>query len=379
MITIEDSLYLFNDFELNNDLSCDVNEIINEVRFMVEDVCPYSCSWCAVYWYKQQKSNNDLVNLSDYWNNEWALVQNKKLVYDRYLSVDDYNFLSYIFYNFFSTRDVTITWWEALYSKKYVDISKCISDNWMDISVLTKWAWLFWKSISKIEYTDRVIFSLDTLDNFEHFKLNLPLMEEKKAIWFLNNTINSIKEVKSIWKKVTINTVISPYDWDQKFSDIINFCIENDIEDLKFIELDSTDIKEWYIENKFLSFINDYHFSDSFLNDANNISNKKNTFLLLKTKNWNDLKVWTYRLTCAEEHIFNMDKQKNDPFHKKSCEIWENGSITINTTWEIIPCTWNPEWKISLESCIKSRDVIWTINKIKYAINVIKQQNCPII
>ncbi len=371
----ENKISINNTKNINN-----TNEIIKEVRYMIEDVCPYSCEWCAVYWYKQEKNNWKTVNLNDYWNNEWALVQNKKEVKDKYLTIEDYSFLTYIFYNYFQTRDITLTGWEALYSKIYSEISKEVSKIWAKVTVLTKWAWLFndnW--INKIKNTDRIIFSLDTLDSKEHYKLNLPLKKEENALKYLDKTLYSIKKAKELWKEITINTVITKEDNEKKFLDMINFCINNDIESLKFLELDSKEIKEPYIEEKFKKFLEKNLLeSDIILEINNNIdNNKKHNFLLLKTKKWKKLTVWTYRLTCAEEHLFNLKKQKEDKKHKKACEIWKSGSITINTTWEIIPCTAIPNKKISLVDYIKNKDIVWLIKKIKESIIIIEKQKCP--
>lgn len=349
--------------------------IIPEARLLITDACTYSCSWCAINQYKQW------IPIDGSGFNEWALVQSYKNTINRLLNPEDYWFLAKILHEEFWTQDFTLTWWEAFLRREYEEITKNIKNNsHSKITTLTKWAPLYEllkRKAKSLQYTDRIIFSIDTLDNREHANIHLPLMNREKAKNFLEKTIWAIEKSREMNKEISLNTILLP-DAEKSlslFEEIIDFSQKNNIWDIKFLELDTDDIHEPYIEDLMeyiLQNSNSPHLKNVIFFPIQKYP-KKQKLLEIPNQNGNIIKISIYRWTCSQEHKFNHNLTSS-----KECEIWQNGSLTINTTGEIIPCTGNPKKKISLFEEVKKQDTKQTILWIQKWINEIVKQKCPI-
>lgn len=54
------------------------------------------------------------------------------------------------------------------------------------------------------------------------------------------------------------------------------------------------------------------------------------------------------------------------------------GSLTINTIGDIIPCTGDPNKRISLKEALMDKDTKWLVRLISSSIREIQVQSCPI-
>lgn len=352
------------------------------VRYMITDSCQYSCSHCAVNWYKQQGTGQ--IDTHKYWFNEWALVQNIHLIKkDDILWPEDYAFLSSVFQKYYGTFDFTLTGWEAFNRKEYQEITTSIKNATKGsvITTLTKGAPLFNQDesylVDFLESTDRVIVSLDTMDAKEHAQLNLPLKPYDIVLWWLDKTLDVISKIRNAWKTVVLNTVILPTDTNgEKIWKIIEFSHLLNISDIKFLELDSPEVTSPYVEEYFKTQMDKWLLGKYEIVEQNSeyqVWTRKHKFASIKTKNGNLLSIGTCRLTCSHAH------KGLDDIEKKWCEEMDRyGSFTINTTWKAVPCIWVPQKQIDLLSYIRNRDVNWLIDAIRSVVRQIELQTCPV-
>lgn len=169
---------------------------IKASRIMITDRCPYSCTYCGVYYQKQLekgKISQEEFNARDIGANEGGSVKNYKEAKKQYLSPEDYKFLAAVLGYYFKTNDITLTGGDPFVRSEVKEIIDSISSLGIKTTALTKGLPLFDKDgeekITSIAGSvSRIIFSLDTLNPEKHASQNLPLSSRNAAIKALPRT-----------------------------------------------------------------------------------------------------------------------------------------------------------------------------------------------
>jgi molybdenum cofactor biosynthesis enzyme MoaA len=366
------------------------------VRFMITDLCPYSCSYCNVYQTKLVKKG--LISEEDYKkrdvaSNEGNLVRDYNASKKYYLSPDDYKFLAAVLCYYYGTEDVSLTGGDPFERKEVKEIIDGLSELGIKTTALTKGAPLFEKDGSdrirkKSGSLDRIIFSLDTLDPEKHAKLNLPLKDLSNAITYGPKTLETIKKASELGYEVDINTVVGHFDLMdlegtnksfQEIKDIIKFSLSAGVRKIKFIELESKDtIKKPYIEKYFELMMKMGYFSDLpvekwFKPESINESLIRFNFAILKKENRKPLHLFMYRCGCPATALNTKEN--------KLCEFSEGGSLYIDSTGNIIACNKLPDnsrGMFSLREHIIKREIGGVVGQINRAYEYVKEQYCPV-
>ena len=371
---------------------------IKEARFILTDLCPYSCSWCGVFAFKQLLSNK--ISDKSYKNrdvgaNEGDMIRNYKNVKEEYLSAQDYVFLTAVLSYYFNTSRVTLTGGEAMMRKDFRQISDQINNLGVKIKALTKGAPLFNMhnpdDISrKIGTVHEIVFSLDTLDEHEYASSCLPLLPVDKAKKYLPKTMEAIKVAVRAGYEVGLNMVIPNIDIKnkneriqlfQKIRQMIEFALNNGVRRLKFIELDTKEIRagNYYIEEYLTLFINEGYLNGLPVLSLRNFnewsvgkSKIKFTFANL-SRTCEPMSLIAHRCTCPA--TLRLTKPK-----EKLCEYSAGSPMYLNSGAEIVMCqaaSHNANKRLSIRQEIIQRDIKGIVRKIQRAENIIQRQSCP--
>ena len=372
---------------------------IKEARFILTDLCPYSCSWCGVFAFKQHlsnKMNDESYRNRDVGANEGDMIRDYKKVKREYLSAQDYVFLTAVLSYYFNTSRVTLTGGEAMIRKDFRQISDQIHVLGVKIKALTKGAPLF--NIHnpddirrKVGMIHEIVFSLDTLDEHEYASNCLPLLHASKAKKYLPKTMEAIKVAVKAGYEVGVNMVVPKINIKnkdektqlfKKMRQMIEFALSNGVRRLKFIELDTKEIRagNYYIENYLTLFI-----SEGYLNglpilslrdfnewDTTDKSKIKFSFADL-SNTYEPMSLIAHRCTCPA--TLRLAKPK-----EKLCEYSVGSPMYLNSGAEIVMCqaaSHDASKRLSIRREIIERDIKGIVRKIQQAENIIQKQSCP--
>ena len=371
-----------------------INSKIKELRLVVTDECPYSCLYCNLYYKKlleSKKITQDKFDRQYKIGNESYSLLYQKGKNDPVLNLKDYEFLFKILHKNFGLEDVTFSGGDPFLNKHLKEIVNLAHKEGFRTTAITKGAPLFnitnkADARKKFGNLSRIIISLDTLNPREHAKNNLPLVKKELAIKFLPKTLKIIKTLSNLGYNIEVNSVIRPVDFSgsslsksfNKTKKIIDFCLENGVSKVKFIELDSVaTLGKPYIEKYFKEMIKagffiKYNISPWIPNKNSKVVLKNVTEIYsIPRKNGQgaEMKVLCYRTHCPNSFI-----HKNKV---KECEFSQGGELHLDFSGKSFLCQRDDDFKfVDICSTIKNRDTLSTIKNLLTIEKEIKKQKC---
>ncbi len=367
---------------------------IRELRLVVADECPYSCLYCNLYYKKlldaKKISQSDFDDQYRIGNESYSLLY-KKNRDDIVFSLSDYKFLFSILHKNFGLEDITFSGGDPFLSKNLKEIINLAHNEGFRTTAITKGAPLFniknrIDARKKFGNLSRIIFSVDSLDPVKHAKNNLPLVKRDLALKYLPKALKTIKILTGLGYNIEVNSVIEPVNSEgksltksfNKTSEIINFCLENGVSKVKFIELDSiATMGKPYIEKYFFDMIRAGYFVSNDISPWSGIKKAKITYkstteiFSISRKKGANMKVMAYRTHCPSCYI---NKKRI-----KACEFSSGGELHLDFSGKSFLCQKDADFKfIDISEAVKNRDTASTVKDLLLIEKGIKKQKCKI-
>ncbi len=368
---------------------------IRDLRLVVSDQCPYSCIYCGVYCRKALKLgiiSQEEFDSKTLPGNEGSSVKDYKSNNNLYLTPEDYKFLLTTLSCCFGVEDVTFSGGDPFTRKDIKELINIAASLKLRTTAITKGLPLFSRDnknliSEKTGKLDRVIFSLDTLDPEKHADINLSLMPKKTALLALSKTLDVIQKISKTKCRVDINSVILLVDFNSKkelnnsflsTQKIIQFALENNVERIKFIELDSEEtlgnpyIEEYFRLMKESNYLKKFDLFKKWTNPVLDFKSQIIDLIEIKRKNKKNLLLSTYRTHCPTTFLRYQEGNK-----AKGCDLFKGGELNIDSTGGIITCQRiYSKQKIEMRKHIVNRDAVGIIESIKAAAELAKNQDC---
>ncbi|MEI6528928.1 MAG: radical SAM protein [Candidatus Falkowbacteria bacterium] len=369
-----------------------ISSKIKELRLVVADECPYSCLYCNLYYKKlldaKKISQSDFDNQYRIGNESYSLLY-KKNKDDVIFGPSDYKFLFSILRKNFGLEDITFSGGDPFLTKNLKEIINLASKEGFRTTAITKGAPLFniknkIDARKKFGNLSRIIFSVDSLDPVKHAKNNLPLVKRELALKYLPKALKTIKTLTGLGYNIEVNSVIEPVGSIgksltksfNKIRDIINFCLENGVSKVKFIELDSmVTMGKPYIEKYFFEMIKAGYFANNNISPWSGKKNEKITYksiteiFSIPRKKGANMKVMAYRTHCPSCHI-NKNKVKD-------CEFSQGGELHLDFSGKSFLCQKDADFKfVDISQAVKNRDSAATIKGLLLIEKGIMKQKC---
>lgn len=365
---------------------------IKELRLVVSDSCPYSCRYCNLYYKKllatHKISQSSFAKKYKIGNESFSLLFDQK---GPIFKLTDYRFLFFVLRSYFGLEDVTFTGGDPFLNPDLVKIINSAHKLGIKTTAITKGAPLFnlkdRKGVKKkLGNLDRIIISLDTLDATKYANNNLPFLKTEKGKMFLPQTLKLIKFLGGINYNLEINSVIGILpSTKQKLNllfkeveQIIDFCLNNNVKKIKFLELDSNKtLGRPYIEKFFRLLIGAGNLkkygikSSDFKIDPKMIKLGMTKICCLKSpfKKSEGLEIIAYRTHCPLSFLL---KENN-----KKCEFKKGGELHLDLRGKSFLCQRDNNFNyFDIYPFVKSRDqegLITCFTKIERAI---RKQKC---